>query len=118
MRRQFLDFLVSVPSGIFERNRNDFVIHLAAVLHHHNAYRIAPYQRKRDDGLGTKHEYVERVVVLAVSARDKTVVCGIVRGRIQNSVQNQRTRRFVEFVFILLPLEISMQARKSVGVMR
>ena len=110
MRRQFLDFLVSVPSGIFERNRDDFVIHLAAVLHHHNAYRIAPYQRKRDDRLRTKHEYVERVVVLAVSARDKTVVCGIVR-------RGEPVALSSSYLF-LLPLEISMQARKSVGVMR
>ena len=71
--------LVVIVGGIAERNRNYFLVVTSAVHHRNNAYRICAYKRQRLKSLRAKQKHVKRVAVIAVGARDKTVICRIVR---------------------------------------
>lgn len=104
MRRQLVDIGVHIVRRIGKRYRDDFLVVSAAVDHGNHTDRISATQRKRIERFRAKQQHVQRIAVVAERSRDKTVVCGVMRGSVQNSVENNVTRRFVEFVFFLTAL--------------
>ena len=66
--------------------------------------RITSYKCKRRYLLAAYDKHVQRVSVVGIGTRYKTVVCRIVRRGIKYPVQYQHTRLLVDFILILAPL--------------
>ena len=104
VRRQIGDVLITVPGRLLERHRNHLDVLRSVVDHRDVPYRITTHQRHTADRLAAQYQYVERISVVRVRARDETVVRGIVRGRVQYSVQYQHARLLVDFVLVFASL--------------
>ena len=104
MRRKIGHVAEDVPRRLLERHRDHLDVLRPLVDHQYVTDRIAPDQRHRRDLLAAQHQYVQRIPVVRIGARNKTVVRRIVRRRVQNAVQNEHPRLFVDLVFVLAPL--------------
>ena len=104
VRRKIGHVAEHVPRRLLERHRDHLDVLRPLVDHQYVTDRIAPDQRHRRDLLAAQHQYVQRVPVVRIGARDKTVVRRIVRRRVQDAIQNEHPRLFVDFVFVLAPL--------------
>lgn len=72
--------------------------------HLDNAYRIAFYERHRQNRLAAQHEHIERVVVVGVCARDEAVVGGVVGRGVEDAVKLEHAGLLVHLVFVLAAL--------------
>ena len=93
-----MDGLDAVVGGIGEGNGNDLVVQLAAVVHPHTTDGVDLHQGHGVDGLGAKHQYVQRVSVVGVGAGDEAVVGGIVGGGVQHTVKTAHAVLLVQLV--------------------
>lgn len=98
------DIRIALERGIAEADGDYLFVGTAAVVHVDNADRRALNERHRENGFAREHENVESVAVVGEGERNKAVVGGIDRGRIQNSVQTQHSRGLVYFVLGLTAL--------------
>jgi len=94
----FRGFVVGVEFRILRRDGDDFVVRLALVDHGHQSHRTRVDDGERDYGFLTQDENVERVVVFGEGLRDKSVICRIVNGGVENAVEADEAAGFVEFV--------------------
>jgi hypothetical protein len=76
-----------------------FLIALAFVDHMHHPDRARPEDAQRLDRFLHQDKHVERIVVVPQSPWDKAVVGRVDHGRIQNTVDLQKSRLFVQLVF-------------------
>jgi hypothetical protein len=72
MSRQFKNRVVVCIIGIVDVHSNDLIITLALVPHLHQPYRLGRQDRQRHDGLLTKHQHIERIVIFGVGLWDET----------------------------------------------
>ena len=99
--RQLVDALVLVVGRVAERDRDDFFVVSAVVDHRNDADGVAAHQRHRLNRLRAEDENVQRVVVVAVGARNEAVIRRIVRRGVENAVKPQQSALLVQFVFFL-----------------
>jgi len=112
---ELIDVRVVIVGRIREGDRNDLFIASAVVDHGYNTDRVCADERHGLDRLGTEDEHVQRVKVIAVGARNKAVICGIVCGSIKNSVKHDVTGFLIKLVLFLASLGNFHNAYKILG---
>ena len=118
MRRQLIEALVVRVRRIVDAHRDDLVVAALVVDHPQPADRARVDDRERLDRLLHQHEDVERVVVLAVGARDEPVVRRVVDGAVQHAIEPQQAGRLVDLVLEVRAarnLDHRRQPRREVG---
>ena len=71
--------LVHIVVRIAVRNSDYLLVRAFAIYHRYNAYRISSYEREWFKRLSAYKQNVERITVITVGARNKSVICGIMR---------------------------------------
>ena len=72
MCRQFKNRAIVRIIGVVYVHSNNFIINLALVPHLHQPYRLCRQDRKRHDGLLSKHQHIQRIVIFSVGLWDET----------------------------------------------
>ena len=98
---QFVDVVIIVIRGVFERNGDDFFVQRTAVYHLDDADRIAIDEGHGINRFPAEHQDVQRIAVFRQRAGNETVIGGIYSRGIQDSVQLQKPRFLIEFVLRL-----------------
>ena len=79
MRRQLVDIMIIVPVRILERNGDDLIVDLIIINHADHADRIAVHLDHRVKRFTAQHEHIQWIAVARISARNKAVICRIMR---------------------------------------
>ena len=79
MRGKLSEVGVFVIVGVGKRNRDDLFVVSAVIYHRNRADRVRSAKRERFQCLRAEEKYVQRVSVVAVSSRDKSVIHRIMR---------------------------------------
>src|SRR5262249_15112440 len=87
-----------------DMNGNDLVVLSLLVAHPHQADGAGAEQHAGDDRLLAEDQHVERVAVVAVGARDETVVGRVVDRAVQDATDHQQAGRRVQLVLDFRPL--------------
>ena len=80
-------------------NGDNFVVHLALIKHFHYANRFGAQNGKRQNRFLPQHQNIQRIVVVAVTLRDKPVIGRIMHGAVKNAVDLKQAAGLVQFVF-------------------
>ena len=99
--RQLRDVVEVRHRHVLRGNCDDLVILLVLVQHVHHSDHLGFHQAQRLHLGAADHQDVQRVMVLAVGARDETVVLRVVDRAEQNSVQLEQPTVLVELVLDL-----------------
>ena len=91
--------MIGVVLGIGGGDGDDFVIDGAGIDHGHQTDGAGVHDGERGDGNLTKHQNVERIVILGERLRDEAIVCGIVHRGVKYAIHFDDAAGFVEFVF-------------------
>ena len=100
MRGQLRNIEIAGTGRILEGHGNYFFIGRTAVGHFYYAYGAALYQSHGVNCFAAEHEHVQRVAVLGICARNKSIVGGVVGGGIKHAVKPKHAGFFVHFIFI------------------
>ena len=103
VRGQFAHIVVGVVGRVLKRDGDDLLVQAALVQHGDHADGIAAHQAQGLDDLTGEHQHIQRVVIICVSAGDQAIIGGIMRGGIEDAVQNQMARFLVQLVFLFAP---------------
>src|SRR4051794_32791709 len=79
---------------------DDLVIDLTLVPHLHQPYRLRRQDRQRYDGLLTKHQHIERVVIFRVGLRDETIVRRIMYRAEEHTIDTNKPGSLIELILI------------------
>lgn len=109
VRGQLAHIVVGVIRRVLKRDGDDLLIQAALVQHGDHPDGIAAHQAQGLDDLTGEHQHIQRVVIICVSAGDQAIIGGIMRGGIEDAVQNQMARFLVQLVFLLLPFRFRLQ---------
>ena len=101
MWRQFKNRVVVRIIGIVDVHRNDLIINPALVPHLHQPYRFGRQDRQRHDGLLTKHQHIQRIVIFGVGLWDETIVRRIMDGAEEHTINANKPGSLIEFILIL-----------------
>ena len=101
---QVVNGLVLIEGGIGAGNGDYLIVKGSAVDHSHNSNGANANERKGNDGLIAQNEHVEGVSVVRVCTGNKAVVCGIVGGRIKDTVKLEKSRVLVKLIFTVASL--------------
>ena len=100
MFRQLVDRAIGVIVGIAERDRYDLFVRFTPVVHRDDPDRVNVHETERQKTFRTEDENVERIAVGGERVRNESVIRRIVRRRVQDPVEDQKTGLFVKFVFL------------------
>jgi hypothetical protein len=102
--------------GIAHADRDDLVVDALVVAHAHHANCARLNDRQRIHRLLSEHQHVERIAVVAERSRDESVVRRVVDGAVEHAIQTEKSRLFVELVFVRAAFGISMTAGNAVAI--
>jgi hypothetical protein len=88
------------PERIAERNAEDLLVLTLLVRHPEEADRPGVDMAPRERRLTNEHQRIQRIAVQAQRAVDESVVRGILHGREQHAVQEDRAGLVVELVLV------------------
>jgi len=100
MLREVRNVEILVVVRVVARHCQNLVVGLPAIEHLEDAERPAIDLTTRKRGLVDADENVQRIPVLMQSARDETVVAGIVHGTEQDAVELEHPAHLVELVLV------------------
>ena len=90
--------VIRVELGVLGSDGDDFVVGLALIDHRHQSDCTRMDDGERYDCFLTEHEHVERIVILGVRLGNEPVVCRVIDGRVEDTVEADETAGLVEFV--------------------
>ena len=99
MLGNFIEACDKIYGRVFSSHRNYLVVYQAGIDHLHITDHECFYQAKGLNGLRTDHEDIQRVPVFAKRLWNKSIINGIMEGRINYPVQLQQTGCFIDLVF-------------------
>ena len=88
-----------VAEFVNETVPDDFVVLFALINHFHNADRLSPHDRQRQNRFLSQNQNIQRVVIIAVSLRNKPVVGRIMHRAVKNAVNFKQAAQFIQFIF-------------------
>ena len=90
VRRELVNIGILIIIRVVIRDGDDLFIVTTVVDHRDHTDRERAAQGQRLQRLGAKQQHIQRVVIIAVGARNKAVVGGIVGRGIQNTVEDDK----------------------------
>ena len=100
MFRKLADIKHIIIVGIAQRYGNNLLITRIAIVHFKHANCATLNQRHRLNSLRAKNKNIQRIPVISIGARNKTIIRRIMRRSVQNAVKAEHARRLIQFVFV------------------
>ena len=101
MRIQIGEIGYRIKSRVFNRNRDNFVVAFAAVLHLHECHGTRFQKDARRKRVGGDEHDVERIAVVVKGLRHESVIERIILCRVHDAIKCDDAGFLIDFVFIL-----------------
>jgi hypothetical protein len=113
--RQLFDVVIHIVVRVIKRYSNDLIVSVAVIEHTDDTDGVALDEGEGDQGLRTKDENIEWVIIVGIGTGDEAVVRRVMSRSIENAVHSDQAGLLIELILDLTSLTDLNDCIEAVG---